>query len=82
MRSLSAAEFITKPFDDRAVIAKFAVPLGTYAEVSMQRPPTFGIAFGERSPDIIQGHGVHRILTLLSRFVNEIVVPPLLKYLA
>jgi hypothetical protein len=79
---LSAPEFFTDPFDDRAIIAKFVVPLGTYAEVSMKRPPTFGIAFGERSPDIIQGHGVHRILTFLSRFVNEVVVPPLVKYLA
>jgi hypothetical protein len=79
--SVHAPEFFTEPFDDRAVIAKFTVPFGTYAEVSMQRPPTFGIVFGERSPDLVQGHGVHRILTALSQFVNEIVVPPLVKYL-
>ena len=80
--SVSASEVITEQFEGRAVIAKFTVSFGAHAEVSMQRPPTFGIAFGERSPDLIQGHGVVRILTHLSRFVNEIVVPPLVKHLA
>jgi hypothetical protein len=79
---VSAPEFFTTPFDDRAIIAKFVVPLGAYAEVSMHKPPTFGIVFGERSPELVQGHGVHRILTLISRYVNEIVVPPLVKFLA
>jgi hypothetical protein len=81
-RNVRGVEFFTETFDDRAVIAKIVVPLGGYAEVSMQKPPTFGIAFGESSPDIIQGHGVQRILDHISRFVNEVVVPPLVKYLA
>jgi len=80
--AFTTAEFSKDPFEDRAVIAKFGVPLGTYTEVDMQRPPTFGIAFGERSPDVVQAWGVVTMLTHLSRFVNEIVVPPLVKYLA
>ncbi len=75
-------EFFTEPFEDRAVIARLVIPLGAHAEVSMQRPPTFGIAFGERSPDIVQTFGVLRILTHIQRYVTERVVPPLVKDLA
>ena len=80
--SLSAAEISTEPFEGRAVIAKFDVPFGTYAEVNMQRPPTFGIVFGERSPDFTQGFGVVSSLANIQRYVTESVVSPLVKYLA
>jgi hypothetical protein len=81
-RSLEAAEISTEPFEDRAVIAKFDVPLGAYTEVSMQRPPTFGIVFGERSPDFTQEFGVVSTLANIQRYVTETVVPPLVRYLA
>jgi hypothetical protein len=81
-RSLKAAELITEPFEGRAVIAKVPVPFGTYAEVSMQRPPTFGIAFGKHSPDFVQGFGVVNILNHIRRYITEMVVPPLIRYLA
>jgi hypothetical protein len=80
--TLEAAEISTEPFEDRAVIAKFDVPLGAYTEVSMQRPPTFGIVFGERSPDFTQEFGVVSTLANIQRYVTETVVPPLVRYLA
>jgi hypothetical protein len=81
-RSLEAAEISTEPFEGRAVIAKFDVPFGAHAEVSMQRPPTFGIVFGERSPDFTQEFGVVSTLANIQRYVTETVVPPLVRYLA
>jgi hypothetical protein len=81
-RSLDAAEISTEPFEGRAVIAKFDVPFGTYAEVSMQRPPTFGIVFGECSPDFVQGFGVASTLANIQRYITEMVVRSLIRYLA
>jgi hypothetical protein len=81
-RTLDAAEISTEPFEGRTVIAKFDVPFGTYAEVSMQRPPTFGIVFGEDSPDFVQGFGVASTLTNIQRQITEMVVRPLIRYLA
>jgi hypothetical protein len=80
-RSLDAAEIITDAFESRAVIAKFDVPYGTYTEVNMQRPPTFGIVFGKSSPDFVQDFGVTSTLTNIQRYVAERIVPNLVKYL-
>jgi hypothetical protein len=57
-RSLEAAEISTEPFEDRAVIAKFDVPLGAYTEVSMQRPPTYEVRYLQATPKQHQKYAI------------------------
>jgi len=75
-------EPIWEPIEDRAIIARFSAPLGRYTQVDVQRPPTFRVGFGERSPDVIQGWAVWTILTQTRDYITQDVVPRLICYLA
>jgi hypothetical protein len=77
-----AVEFFWPTFEDRAVVARYPAALGTYTEVDMQRPPTFGVAFGEGSPDLVQGWSVRAVLTHIRDHIAQDVVTPLLPFLA
>jgi hypothetical protein len=63
------------------VIARYFSPTGNYAEIDMQRPPTFYVAFGEGSPDAIYGVGVENVLDEIWKWVTNKIVPELITYL-
>ena len=71
-----------EPFEGRAVVLRYHSPTGAYAEVDMQRPPTFFVAFGKGVPDAIYGYRVEAALQETLKYMNRKVIAPLLPFLA
>jgi hypothetical protein len=67
--------------EGRAEIMRYFSPTGVYAEVDMQKPPTFFVAFGKGAPDVIYGAPVEGVLSELYKWIIRKVVPPLAPYL-
>jgi hypothetical protein len=63
------------------VIARYFSLTGNYAEVDMQNPPTFFVAFGKGSPDAIYGARVENVLDEIRKWIVNKVIPPLARYL-
>jgi hypothetical protein len=70
------------PVEDRAIIARYHSVGETYAEVDMQRAPTFNAAFGHESPPEVREWPVDAILRGIRNRITQKVVPPLIRYLA
>jgi hypothetical protein len=64
------------------VIARYFSPPGTCAELDFWKPPTFFVAFGDGSPEVIRGYSVAAALREMRRHIVERIVPPLAPYLA
>lgn len=79
---LSGLEITWGAIEDGSVIARYDPPGNTYAEVDMQRPPTFSIAFRHGSQLPIQDWPVDIILQRTRNYITQKVIPPLLPYLA
>ncbi len=67
--------------EGRTEILRYFSPTGDYAEVDMQKPPTFFVAFGKGSPDVIYGARVESVLSELYKWITRKVVPPLRPFL-
>jgi hypothetical protein len=70
------------PVENRAEIARYFSPTGDYAEVDMQRPPTFYVAFGKGSPGAVYGTRVETVLKDIHQWITNYVIRPLAPTLA
>jgi hypothetical protein len=77
---LSGVEIIWGAIQEDAVIARYDPPGDTYAEVDMQRPPTFSIAFKQGPQLPIEAWPVEVILQRTLNYINQKVIRPLLPF--
>jgi hypothetical protein len=70
-----------EPFEGRAEVLRYYSPTGAYAEVDMQRPPTFFVTFGKGAPAAIYGYRVEAVLRGILAYVTRKVIDPLVPYL-
>jgi hypothetical protein len=77
---LSGVEIVWGAVKEDAVIARYDPPGNTYAEVDMQRPPTFSIAFRQGPQLPIEDWPVDIILQRALNYISQKVVSPLLRF--